>query len=161
MSRRLKKEGIDYIVVAPSLVPQKSGLRIKTDRKDSRKLAHYLRSAISRKSGFLTSKTEALRDLERTRDDAKNTANGRRAFRKRCGTSRGRLCNRLTLFTNSGKPRNKEIVPLARELAGFIWSLGQVSQLLAPVSSGELRIEHGGRGGINFLHVCSALVIFD
>jgi transposase len=42
-----------------------------------------------------------------------------------------RLCSRLTHFTNSGKSRNKAIVALARELAGFIWSLGQVSQLLA------------------------------
>ena len=34
-------------------------------------------------------------------------------------------------FINSGKARNKAIVALARELAGFIWSVGQVPQLLA------------------------------
>lgn len=42
-----------------------------------------------------------------------------------------RLCRRLTHFTKSDKARNKAIVSLARELAGFIWSLGQVSHLLA------------------------------
>jgi len=72
LSRRLKKEGLDCIVIAPSLVPQKSGLRIKTDRRDSRKLAHYLRSGDLTQVWVPDEQTEALRDLERTRDDAKN-----------------------------------------------------------------------------------------
>jgi len=300
LSRRLKTEGIDCIVVAPSLVPQKSGMRIKTDRKDSLKLAHYLRSGDLTEVWVPDEQTEALRDLERTRDDAKNaertarhqlskfllrndrayhngrewtakhmiwvrqqkfadacrqcvmddyvravedatarvkqlmqhiekfvaghalhplvralmafrgiqilsatviaaelgdlrrfktarqlmaflglvpsesssgnsvkrgsvtkTGNGHvrrilieavQHYRHRPGRSAAlrkrqegiskevrdisweaqqRLCSRLTHFTNSGKPRNKAIVALARELAGFIWSLGQVSQLLA------------------------------
>ncbi|MBC7965505.1 MAG: IS110 family transposase [Fuerstia sp.] len=300
LSRRLKEEGIDCIVVAPSLVPQKAGLRVKTDRRDSKKLAHYLRSGDLTQVWVPDPQTEALRDLERTRDDAKNaerrarhqlskfllrndrawrdgrewtvkhmdwvrkqkfddacrqcvmddyvkavedatarvkqlmkhvenfveghalqplvkalmsfrgiqilsatviaaeigdlrrfktarqfmaflglvpseqssggsvkrgsltkTGNGhvRRilveaaqhyrhrpvlsaALRKRqegiskevleiSWEAQQRLCSRLTHFTNSGKARNKAIVALARELAGFIWSLGQVSQLLA------------------------------
>ena len=69
--RQLK--AVDYTchVVAPSMVPVQSGCRIKTDRRDAAKLAHYLRS------GDLTSIyvpdeiTEAIRDLERARDDAK------------------------------------------------------------------------------------------
>ena len=72
LSRRLKKEGIDCIVVAPSLVPQQAGLRVKTDRRDSRKLAHYLRSGDLTEVWVPDEQTEALRDLERTRDDAKN-----------------------------------------------------------------------------------------
>jgi hypothetical protein len=72
LSRRLKKEGIDCIVVAPSLVPQKAGLRVKTDRRDSRKLAHNLRSGDLTQVWVPDEQTEALRDLERTRDDAKN-----------------------------------------------------------------------------------------
>ncbi len=300
LCRRLKAAGIDCIVVAPSLVPQKAGLRVKTDRRDSKKLAHYLRSGDLTQVWIPDEQTEALRDLERTRDDAKNaertarhqlskfllrndrayhdgkewtkkhvdwvrkqkfddacrqcvmddyvkavedatkrvkdlmkhiekfveghalrplvkalmsfrgvqilsatviaaeigdlrrfksarqfmaflglvpseqssgnsvrrgsvtkTGNGhvRRilieaaqhyrhrpllsaALRKRqegiskevldiSWEAQQRLCSRLTHFTNNGKPRNKAIVALARELAGFIWSLGQVSQLLA------------------------------
>lgn len=72
LCRRLKKEGIQCIVVAPSLVPQKSGLRIKTDRRDSKILAHYLRSGDLTEVWVPDEQTEALRDLERSRDDAKN-----------------------------------------------------------------------------------------
>ena len=67
----LTDKGIDGEVVAPSLIPTKAGDRIKTDRRDAKKLAHYLRS------GDLTSvyvpdeAVEALRDLERGRTAAK------------------------------------------------------------------------------------------
>jgi len=53
-------------------VPQQSGLRIKTDRRDSRKLAHFLRSGDLTEVRIPDEKTEALRDLERSRDDAEN-----------------------------------------------------------------------------------------
>ena len=42
--RSLWKARIDGIVAAPSLVPGKAGDRVKTDRRDARKLAHFLRS---------------------------------------------------------------------------------------------------------------------
>ena len=42
--RALKKAGIDCVVVAPSLVPMQAGNRVKTDRRDAVKLAHFLRS---------------------------------------------------------------------------------------------------------------------
>jgi hypothetical protein len=42
--RSLWKARIDCIVAAPSLVPGKAGDRVKTDRRDARKLAHFLRS---------------------------------------------------------------------------------------------------------------------
>ena len=42
-----------------------------------------------------------------------------------------RLCRRLTHLTAQNKPRNKAIIAIARELAGFIWSIGQLPQLLA------------------------------
>lgn len=70
--RRLTAAGISCIVVAPSLVPQKVGLRIKTDRRDASSLAHYLRSGDLTAVWIPDEQTEALRDLERTRDDAKN-----------------------------------------------------------------------------------------
>ena len=44
LCRRLRKAGIDCIVVAPSLVPGKPGDRVKTDRRDAKRLAHFLRS---------------------------------------------------------------------------------------------------------------------
>ena len=42
--RWLKEIGIKCEVIAPSLIPKKSGDRIKTDKRDARKLARYYRS---------------------------------------------------------------------------------------------------------------------
>ena len=36
--------GMDCIVVAPSLIPVKPGERVKTDRRDARKLGHLLQA---------------------------------------------------------------------------------------------------------------------
>jgi transposase len=69
--RALKKHGIDCVVVAPSLVPIQAGNRVKTDRRDAVKLAHYLRSGDLTPVYVPDEATEALRDLERARDDAK------------------------------------------------------------------------------------------
>ena len=69
--RFLKEAGIACEVIAPSLVPVKAGDKVKTDRRDARKLAR------SHRAGELTpihvpeEVTEAMRDLERARDDAK------------------------------------------------------------------------------------------
>lgn len=69
--RQLKTAGYTCHVVAPSLVPVKSGCRIKTDRRDAAKLAHYLRSGDLTFIYVPDEASEAIRDLERTRDDAK------------------------------------------------------------------------------------------
>ena len=42
--RWLKEIGIKCDVIAPSLIPKKSGDRIKTDKRDARKLGRYYRS---------------------------------------------------------------------------------------------------------------------
>ena len=44
IARRLRQLGIDCAVVAPSLIPRRPGERIKTDRRDARKLARLLRA---------------------------------------------------------------------------------------------------------------------
>jgi transposase len=71
LCRRLRDAGIDCIVVAPSLVPGKSGDRVKTDRRDARRLAHFLRSGDLTEVRVPDEAVEAIRDLERARDDAK------------------------------------------------------------------------------------------
>lgn len=71
LCRRLREKGIDCIVVAPSLVPGKPGDRVKTDRRDARKLAHFLRSGDLTEVHVPEEAVEAIRDLERARDDAK------------------------------------------------------------------------------------------
>jgi transposase len=71
LCRSLRKAGIDCIVVAPSLVPSKSGDHVKTDRRDARKLAHFHRSGDLTEVHVPEEAVEAIRDLERARDDAK------------------------------------------------------------------------------------------
>ena len=43
LARQLNEEGICCVVVAPSLVPTQKNRRIKTDRRDAVRLAHFLR----------------------------------------------------------------------------------------------------------------------
>jgi transposase len=68
---QLTQLGVECAVVAPTLVPKKSGDRVKTDRRDALKLAR------SHRSGDLTAvwvpdeDSEALRDLVRAREAAK------------------------------------------------------------------------------------------
>jgi transposase len=72
LCRRLRELGIDCMLVAPSLVPGKPGDRVKTDRRDARKLAHFLRSGDLTEVYVPEEAVEAIRDLERARDDAKS-----------------------------------------------------------------------------------------
>jgi transposase len=58
------------VVVAPSLVPTQRNRRIKTDRRDAVKLAHFLRSGDLVEVTVPEAQTEAMRDLERAREDA-------------------------------------------------------------------------------------------
>src|SRR5450759_2091619 len=68
---QLTQLGVKCDVIAPSLVPKKPGDRVKTDRRDALKLAR------SHRSGDLTAVwvpdegSEALRDLVRAREAAK------------------------------------------------------------------------------------------
>jgi len=71
LCRQLREAGIDCIVVAPSLVPSKPGDRVKTDHRDARKLAHFLRSGDLTEVYVLEEAVEAIRDLERARYGAK------------------------------------------------------------------------------------------
>ena len=69
--RFLNAAGVQCHVVAPSMVPTQNGNRVKTDRRDARRLAHFLRSGDLTAIRVPDEHTEALRDLTRSRDDAK------------------------------------------------------------------------------------------
>jgi len=71
LQRALGAAGIECAVVAPSLVPRTAGDRVKTDRRDAVKLARFLRSGDLTEVHVPDAATEAMRDLERCRDDAK------------------------------------------------------------------------------------------
>jgi transposase len=63
--------GVPCDVIAPSLVPTKAGDRVKTDRKDAAKLARCYRAGDLTAVWVPDAATEALRDLVRAREVAK------------------------------------------------------------------------------------------
>jgi transposase len=66
---------ISCTIVAPSLIPKCAGDRIKTDKRDALRLAHLFRSAELTSVYIPTPQDEALRDLVRAREDAKEDLN--------------------------------------------------------------------------------------
>jgi transposase len=71
LCRALAAAGFECIVVAPSLIPKQAGDRVKTDSRDAVKLARFLRSGDLTSVHVPDEQTEAMRDLERAREDAK------------------------------------------------------------------------------------------
>ena len=68
---QLTELGVDCAVVAPTLVPVKAGDRVKTDRRDALKLARCHRAGGLTAVWVPDANAEALRDLVRTREAAK------------------------------------------------------------------------------------------
>jgi transposase len=71
LCRAIRREGIECIVIAPSLTPRRPGDQVKTDRRDAEKLARFLRSGDLTEVHVPDASTEAMRDLERARECAK------------------------------------------------------------------------------------------
>lgn len=70
IQRLLSARGHACWVVSPSLIPRKSGDRVKTDRRDSEKIARMARAGELDPIYVPAEIDEAIRDLVRTRDDA-------------------------------------------------------------------------------------------
>jgi len=70
--KRLLEDSASLVceVVAPSEIPVKAGDRVKTDRRDARKLAEYLKAGLLTEVAPPTECQEAVRDLVRQRDVA-------------------------------------------------------------------------------------------
>ena len=90
LQRQLERGRVRCDVIAPALVPRKPGDRIKTDRRDARKLAELHRASLLTVVRAPTPAEEAVRDLCRARDDA-------RADRQRCRHRPGKLLLRRGL----------------------------------------------------------------
>jgi transposase len=70
LSRYLTKKGYDCWVVAPSLIPQKAGDRVKTDRRDAMQWARLARSGALTLVDVPKVEDDAIRDLTRARAEA-------------------------------------------------------------------------------------------
>jgi transposase len=71
LQRQLATARITCQVIAPALIPRKPGDRIKTNRRDARKLAELLRAGVLTAVHPPTPADEAVRDLCRAREDAR------------------------------------------------------------------------------------------
>lgn len=72
LQRRLESTGkVVCEVIAPSLIPAKPGERIKTDRRDAKKLAELYRAGVLTAVSPPTPEQEAVRDLCRCREDVR------------------------------------------------------------------------------------------
>jgi transposase len=71
LQRQLQAAGVACTVITPSLTPVKPGVRIKTDRRDARKLAELFRADLLTEVHPPSESDEALRDLCRCRDDVR------------------------------------------------------------------------------------------
>ncbi len=70
MYRRLRRSGLECDVAAPSLTPRRPGDRVKTNRRDARKLARMLRAGELTLIVVPDSRQESVRDLVRAREAA-------------------------------------------------------------------------------------------
>ncbi len=71
LQRQLTTKRITCDVIAPSLMPRKPGERVKTNRRDARKLVELGRAGLLTVVQPPTPEDEAVRDLARARDDAR------------------------------------------------------------------------------------------
>lgn len=70
LQRHFDRKGLVCLVVAPSLIPSRSGDKIKTDRRDAVKLARLFRAGELTGVNIPDAVDEAMRDLCRARTDA-------------------------------------------------------------------------------------------
>ncbi len=70
--RLLSSLGVPCDVIAPTLIPRRTGRRVKTDRLDARNLARLHRAGELTAIRVPTPQEEALRDLIRVREDLKD-----------------------------------------------------------------------------------------
>jgi len=71
LQRQLTTPRVSCDVVAPGLIPRKPGERVKTNRRDARKLVELGRAGLLTPVRPPTTDEEAVRDLCRARDDAR------------------------------------------------------------------------------------------
>jgi transposase len=91
LQRQMTTARVRCDVIAPALMPRKPGERVKTNRRDARKLAELGRAGLLTVVQPPTPADEAVRDLARARDDAREDL-------QRCRHRLGKLLLRRGLY---------------------------------------------------------------
>jgi transposase len=147
--RLLSALGVPCEVVAPSLIPRRSGAHVKTDRIDARNLARLHRAGELTAVRVPSPAEEALRDLVRTREDLKDDRRVARQrvksfllrYGKRYPVPRGRWGVRYELWLQALTFEE----PVAQ--AAFDHLLGAASVRAAQLAAIEREIEQAALGG--------------
>ncbi len=100
LHRFLTAKGVKCDVIAPSEMPQKKGKRVKTDRLDAMALAHHLRSGNLVPICVPDEEIEAMRDLTRGREDAKEVEKSAKHRLSKFLLRQGRRYSGKTAWTN-------------------------------------------------------------
>lgn len=103
----LVEMGAECMVVAPSLIPQKSGDKVKTDRKDAEKLARLLRAGELTAVWVPDRAHEALRNLVRAREACRKDMRRAQQRVEKLLLREGRGAPMTTKGKNAGKKRVK------------------------------------------------------
>ena len=148
LHRLLTRLGVACDVIAPSLVPVRAGDRVKTDRRDAKKLVRLYRAGALSYVQPPTPETEGLRDLLRCRDDLRCA---RTAARHRVGKQllrHGRIFREgkrsWTLAHRAWVARQRLDDPLAHEaLQEMCVHLDSVERQLATL---DVRLEQVAAG---------------
>ena len=112
LQRQLSTPRVTCEVIAPALIPRKPGERIKTNRRDARKLVELLRAGLLTEVRPPTLEEEAVRDLCRARDDAREDL-------QRCRHRLGKLLLRRGLHF----PGRKNWTRAHRQwIASLVWT---------------------------------------
>jgi len=137
----LRADGVEVIVVPPSLIPVESGNKVKTDKRDSRKLARLLEGNLLKRVYVLSEEDRADRELLRTRRQLVEHRNDvarqikskllfygvRSPFSEKGGWSKGfiRWIKELTLKWESVKVSFQSLIELYEYLTGQIMALNR------------------------------------
>lgn len=143
IARMLFKMKVPCTVIAPSLIPTKSGDHVKTDRKDAIKLARLHRAG-ELVSVFVPDETdEAVRDLCRARVDAIDDR--RRAKTRLLGMLRrlGFNYSGKTTWTDAHRRYLRDLpLPFPAHRVILEELIGQIDQLDARIARYESHMEH-------------------
>ncbi len=71
LKRRIEDAGCKCMVIAPSLVPRKPGERVKTDRRDAKKLLMFFKAGLLTEVQAPDAQAESAREMTRLRETAK------------------------------------------------------------------------------------------
>ena len=89
LKRRIEDAGCKCMVIAPSLVPRKPGERVKTDRRDAKKLLTLFKAGLLTEVYAPDEKAEAARELTRLRETARDNLKRIRHQLLKCLTRHG------------------------------------------------------------------------